>query len=420
MLKLSNSKILIITQNFYPEIGSHANRMRNLFQLLKIEGYEVSVLTTEPSYPNKHIYKDKKFWNNDYLDNEEKIHRVKVKNRKYSLNMINRLMHYLEISFKMLFYILFQKQRFDTVLVTTPAIFIAFIGIIAKLKYRAKFILDVRDLWPESLKGVGVFDSTIIIKFFSLLEIFLYKKSNHIIINSIGFKEYILKKARIDPDKITFIPNAARINELSSPHKFHKNFKVIYTGNIGLAQDVEFLKDLVRKLDKQHIQITIVGYGQKKNDLLSFIKENRLQNVTIINPTTRSECLELSAKHDVGVLSLNNKAVFDTVLPGKLIDYMSSAIPVVAAVSGYSKNIIEAYHTGFVSEKRDAYEIVKNILLLKYNPELRITIANNGLNLIKEHFVWEKNIKNLTSLLREDKKVDTVPLLKQIDKDIKL
>lgn len=418
MLSVSKSRVLIITQNFYPEIGSHANRMNNLFKLLKKEGYDVSVLTTEPTYPNKHIYKDKKFWNDDSLEHDEKVYRVKVKNRKYALNMLNRLLHYLEISLKMLIFILFQRQKFNIVLVTTPAIFIAFVGVIAKVRYRAKFILDVRDLWPESLKGVGVFDHNLIIKFFSYLEIYLYKKANHIIINSIGFKDYIVEKAKINPIKITYLPNAARLSELQSTFKFHTNFKVIYTGNIGLAQDVDFLKDLVLKLDKQHIQITIVGYGQKKNELISFIKEKRLQNASLVNPTTREECLALNAQHDVGVLSLNNKEVFDTVMPGKLIDYMTSGIPVVASVSGYSKRVIQSYQTGYVSDKRDAYEVVQKILLLKYNLDLRKKAAINGLNLIREHFIWEENIKTLISLLKEEKIAEPMPLLKINDKGV--
>lgn len=418
---MSNSKILMITQNFYPEIGSHANRMSNLFQLLQQEGYDISVLTTEPSYPNKHLYEDKKFWNNSSLDHESKIYRIKVKDRKYALNMINRLIHYLEISIKMLLFILFSKQKFDVVLVTTPAIFIAFVGVIAKIRYRAKFILDVRDLWPESLKGVGVFDKKIIINFFYFLEAYLYKKANHIIINSIGFKEYIVKKAKINPNKITYIPNAGREQEIQPTAKIHKKFRVIYTGNIGLAQDVEFLKSLVRKLDKNHILITIVGYGQKRGELLSFIKKNKLNNVTLVNPTTRPECLQLNTEHDVGVLSLNDSDVFDTVLPGKLIDYMLCGLPVVAAVSGYSKKIIEKYQTGYVSEKRDAYEIVKHILFLKYNVDLREQAANNALQLTKNHFIWEKNIKKLTAILEEGHcTTEAVSLLNPIDKDITL
>lgn len=163
---MSKTKVLIITQNFHPEIGSHANRMNNIFQLLQIDGYEVSVLTTEPSYPNKHLYEDEKFWNNKSLNDHENIHRVHVKNRKYAFSMLNRLIHYIEISLKMLFFVLFDKQKYDAVFVTSPAIFMAFVGVIAKIKYKSKFILDIRDLWPESLKGVGVFNNKWIIKFF--------------------------------------------------------------------------------------------------------------------------------------------------------------------------------------------------------------------------------------------------------------
>ncbi|MBK3493774.1 glycosyltransferase family 4 protein [Viridibacillus sp. YIM B01967] len=418
---MSKPKILILTQNFHPEIGSHANRINNIFQLLQMEGYEVSVLTTEPSYPNKHLYEDRKFWDNSSLNNSSNIHRVHVKNRKYAFSMLNRLIYYIEISLKMLFYVLFDKQKYDAVFVTSPAIFTAFVGVIAKFRYKAKFVLDIRDLWPESLKGVGVFNNNFIIKFFSILEVYLYRKANHIVINSVGFLDYIVKKAKVDSNKIIFIPNAAREYELNPVNKNHEQFRVIYTGNIGLAQDVNFLKKLVHNLAKNHIRITIVGYGQKKNELLSFIKENNLQNVTIKNPTTRNECLKLNARHDVGVLALNNKDVFDTVLPGKLIDYMSSGLPVVAAVSGYSRQLIEKNKTGFVSENRDADEIVEYILMLKNNPKLREETANNSSNLIRDHFLWEKNIKKLTSLFEEDFRfAEAAPLNNKVDRDITL
>jgi len=418
---LSKTKVLIITQNFHPEIGSHANRMNNIFQLLQLDDYEVSVLTTEPSYPNKHLYEDRKFWNNETLNEHENIHRVHVKNRKYAFSMLNRLIHYIEISLKMLFFVLFDKQKYDVVFVTSPAIFMAFVGVIAKIKYKSKFILDIRDLWPESLKGVGVFNNKWIIKFFSILEIYLYRKANYIVINSIGFMDYIVKKSKVDRNKITFIPNAAREFEVNAVNKKDEQFKVIYTGNIGLAQDVDFLKKLVHRLAENHIMITIVGYGQKKNELFKFVSDNKLANVTIENPTTRHECLKLNAKHHVGVLALNDKEVFETVLPGKLIDYMSSGLPVVAAVSGYSKELIENNRTGFVSENRDAAEIVEYILKLKDNPKIRQEIANNSRNLIKKHFLWEKNIKKLTCLFESDYKLREIePLNSKIDRDLTL
>lgn len=402
--KLSKPKILLITQNFYPEIGSAANRMKNIFQLLESDGYDVSVLTTEPSYPNRKLYLDKKFWNIDQLNTSPNVNRIRVKNRKYSFSIFNRLIYYLEISFKMLKHILTDKTKYNTVIVTSPPIFVAFVGMIAKAKYKSKVILDVRDLWPESLKGVGVFNYKFIIKFFSLLEKHLYKKADYIIINSMGFKDYIIKKAKISSKKILFIPNAAREDEVVSLPTSKKQFKVIYTGNIGLAQDVDFLKDLVMKLNKYNIKLTIVGYGIKKNELIEFINRENLQNVEVMNPTTREECLNLNIQHDVGVLSLNNKDVFDTVLPGKLIDYMLSGLPVVGAVSGFSKELIENYHTGYVSENRDSNEIVKYILYLKNNPKVREEMTKNSIELIMSHFSWDKNIKKLTTILEKDSK----------------
>lgn len=395
------SKILLISQNFYPEIGSAANRANNLFQLLQREGYEVSVLTTEPSYPNKNLYKQRKFWDDETLTNARNINRIKVRNIKYALSIFNRLLFYIEMALRMLGYILIDKQKYDAIIVTSPPIFVGFVGIFAKLKYKTKFILDIRDLWPESLKGVGVFNYQIIIRFFSFLETLLYKSADLIIINSFGFRNYIVNKTNIDKNKIIFIPNAARNTEIMSVHEKSGQFRVIYTGNIGLAQDVQFLKDLVEKLDRQHIAITIVGYGQKKVELVRFIKDHNLQNVTMIKPSTREECLKLNAEHDIGLLTLNNSEVFDTVLPGKLIDYMMSGIPVVAAVSGYSKEIIESYETGFVTEMRDANEILDYIIRLKDNNNLRKKTAKNGLALITDEFLWEKNIKKLTRIFEE-------------------
>ena len=176
-------------------------------------------------------------------------------------------------------------------------------------------------------------------------------------------------------------------------------FKVIYTGNIGLAQDVDFLKELSVKLAKHKINLSIVGYGLKKNELTDFIKVNKLDNVTLFSPLTREDCLKLNREHDIGLISLTNKKVFDTVLPGKLIDYMLSGLPIVAAVSGYSKKMIEDNYTGFVSETRSSDEVLENILFLKTNKEIREKFRNNSLNLIQSDFLWEKNIHILIDIL---------------------
>lgn len=131
-------KVLVISQHFYPEIGSAGNRMKNVYKLLKENDYDVDVLTTEPTYPNKKIYSDKQFWDDDSLDEENDVTRVKVANRKYSRSIINRLWYYLEIAFRMILFILFDRKKYDVIFVTSPPIFIAVVGLVAKYRYRTK------------------------------------------------------------------------------------------------------------------------------------------------------------------------------------------------------------------------------------------------------------------------------------------
>ncbi|KKK38779.1 glycosyl transferase group 1 protein [Mesobacillus campisalis] len=397
-------KVLLISQGFYPEIGSAGNRMKNIFQLLQHEGYQVKVLTTEPTYPNKKLYSDKSFWNDESLNDNIFIQRVKIKNRKYSRNIFNRLIYYLEMAFRLLLSVLKDKDNYHVIFVSSPPIFVGFVGLYAKFKYKSNLILDIRDLWPESLKGVGVFNNKIIIGFFGYLEKRLYKLSDHIIVNSMEFKSYIIEKTNVSSEKIGFMPNSARFREISNKSTVteREKFKVIYTGNIGLAQDIEILKQLAIHLNNQDIELSIIGYGMKKNELVEFVKLHNLLNVHFYAPVTREECFKLNLEHDVGLVSLNDKEVFETVLPGKIIDYMTCGLPIVASVSGYAKKVIEKEKVGFVSESRNVKEIVDFILHLADHPELRNQMSNNQGRYIMDKFLWETNIKELINRIEDN------------------
>ncbi|PYZ92592.1 glycosyltransferase WbuB [Salipaludibacillus keqinensis] len=399
-----SNKILIISQNFYPEVGSAGNRIKNLYLQLKKNDHDVDVLTTEPTYPNKNIYTDDHFWDDEELNTDQNINRIKVSNKTYSRRILNRLFYYLKIAFKMLFFIIKDKQKYDVVLVTSPPIFIGFVGLIAKYRYRSKLILDVRDLWPDSLVGVGVFDYKIVIKVLKWLEKKLYKGSDEIIVNSEGFIQYITENAQINRDDISFIPNAANKSELASTiHHREEEFNVIYVGNIGMAQDVDILIKVAKELEQHHIHLNVIGYGVNQKEFVNECKVKRLTNITVKKPVSRKDCLNLMAEHQVGIVTLNNSNVFQTVLPGKVIDYMICGVPIVASVSGLSKRTIERANVGFVSEDRNVSDMVNYILLLKNNPDLRRKVSENGKAFVKDHFLWEKNIKKILELVRVKK-----------------
>ncbi|WP_062108558.1 glycosyltransferase family 4 protein [Bacillus niameyensis] len=395
-------KILIVSQHFYPEIGSAGNRMKNIYALLIEKGYDISILTTDPAYPNRQIYEDPEFWDDDsILDDSSKIVRIKVQNRKYSRSIFNRLVFYLEVAYKLLGNILKDKSKYDIVFATSPPIFIAIVGVFAKFKFKSKLILDIRDLWPESLRGVGVFDNIFILKLFGSIEKSLYRKADFIIVNSKGFIQSIAKALSGSTKNIYYLPNSAREHEVGMTKYNGEKAKVIYTGNIGLAQDIDFLKRLASKLNENNIELTIISYGIKNQDFKQYVKSKRMENIKIISPLTRKKCLDIIREHHIGVVSLNNKEVFETVLPGKVVDYMTCSIPIVGSVSGYSKEIIEKYNVGFVSEDRDVNDIYDYIKLLINDPNKRMIMAENCEKCIESNFLWEKNIDILESIIEQ-------------------
>jgi len=396
-----DKKTLIISQHFYPEIGSAGNRMKNLYQLLESEGYKFDVLTIDPSYPNKNLYKNDIFWDDMEFNNEpENVLRIKTKTRKYSKSMLKRLMLYWEVSTKFLFEVIKRKRQYDYIYVTSPPIFIALVGLVAKHRYKAKLILEIRDLWPESLKGVKVFNSRFILSTFGMFEKVLYKKAEKVIVNSKGFINYIEKKEPSTKGKIYYIPNAARKYEVSLTEKNKDDFKVIYTGNVGLAQDAGFLEQLAIKLNENKIKFTIIGYGVKFNDFKEFIHNRKLEYVSFVNPLTRKLCLREIEEHNVGIVTLNNSDVFDTVLPGKVVDYLTCGLPIIGSVSGNTKHLIETHQVGHVSKERDVNEIIEYIIKIKESPYLQREFSTNCNKLIHEQFLWEKNFRIFKEIIQ--------------------
>ncbi|RCW77408.1 glycosyltransferase family 4 protein [Saliterribacillus persicus] len=394
-------KVLIVTQNFYPAIGSAGNRMRNIFRLLSEESIEVEVLTIEPSYPNKSMYQDQKFWDDEVVNNSlDKIKRVPIKSRKFTNRILSRLFFYLEIMYRFTFELFKRrKDNYDYIYVSTPPIFIVFSAWIGKKLMKSKLILEVRDLWPDSLIGVQTMDHKWIIGLFQKLEKKMYRMADLIVINSIGFKEHI--EAKLKKEKtIIYLPNGPRKEEIIEDKGSSEKFRVIYAGNLGLAQDIGRLKKMAQVLDSYNIHFDVLGYGMKTDSFRTFIDESKLSNIELHEPTTRQESLALIAQSDLSIAFLNDAAVFSTVLPGKIIDYMTCQTPVIAGVTGTAASLITNHHTGFVFEYRDTDKMIDKILELKEQPHKLELLRNNCKKTVEDHFLWEKNIKELSKFLK--------------------
>ena len=393
-------KVLILTQNFYPVIGSAGNRMKNIYQLLNKNSIETDVLTTEPAYPNKNLYKDKTFWDEESINKEvKKIIRVPIKNRNFSNHIFSRLFFYLEIMYRFIAVLWkLRKEKYDYILVSTPPIFIVFSAFIGRILLKTKLVLEVRDLWPDSLIGVKAFDNKIIISIFRWLEKRMYRLADCIVINSKGFEEHIKNKLKKDIE-IVYLPNGPTKNEIIEYKTIDDEFSVIYTGNLGLAQDIDHLKQIASSLKTKDIRFDVIGYGIRTAEFTDYVVENNLTNVHIHSPTTRKNSLKLIRRSNIAIAFLNDEDVFSTVLPGKIIDYMTCATPIIAGVKGTAAELISNNNTGYVFEQSNIDGMVKKIIELDNNREELKQLSTNCLKTVQAEFLWETNINQLIKIL---------------------
>lgn len=383
-------KVLVITQNFAPEIGSAANRMERVCEFLNEVG-DVTVLTTEPQYPQKEIYSKSLF--EQSLSTKIVVKRVQTRKYATEKNLFSRFLLYLEVFIKLLLAIRQEKQNYDIILATTPPLSIPLVALLAKRKFKADLVLDVRDLWPESMRIFSHSVATIARWSSYWIEKVIYQKADRIIVNSEGFIPFIRKKVG-EKKEILFLPNALTLDEFYPERSFvrKESLKVVYAGNMGAAQDLDSFILLAKSLRSYpHICFQMIGYGADYDRIQKQVSDEQIQNIEISPPEPRKKIIEHLKKADVAYVGLENIPILHTVIPGKVIDYMGMALPIIGVASGCSKKIIEEARAGIIFEKKQILAIKKVLLNWANHPEIRFYHGENGRAFAEKHFNWELN-----------------------------
>lgn len=392
-------KILIISQNFYPELGSAANRMKKLFEQLHQQGYAPVMLTTEPSYPNKALFKDRSYFDSDTLNALEgkQIHRIQMKFDKQHPNLLYRLLYYIELMIKVKFYLKHMKV-FDNILVTSPNIFLAWATLFFKSTHKAKYFLEIRDLWPDSFLGIGKIKLRFSLPILKFLEKKMYQNADEIIVNNPYFEKHI--RAMIGEDKpFLYLPNAFTEDEIQHLPK-RDTFSVIYSGNLGYAQNVKQLIEIAKKLNEARIHFTVMIYGVHADEFRRAVKRERMHFVHLIPPMKRTQCLQTVSEHHVSLSILKPATIFMNVMPGKVIDSICSGTPVVSNLGATMSQMIEQHQVGYSKENASTDEMIEYIKQLKFNTTEYAQTIKHTEQLREEAFMWEKNIVRLIERLR--------------------
>lgn len=394
-------KILFITQNFYPEIGSAANRFNAIFKLMNKAGFDAHVVTTIPSYPNAQLFKDSDYFNDDYINVMEVkyIKRLVTKLPKKSNSFLLRLSNLLEEYILLRRYLKKHSKNYHYIYVTSPNIFLAWGTLFFKQK-GIKYILEVRDLWPKSVQDIGIYNIKWVMPILKFLENKMYNNADKIVVNNQYFLEHINSRLKEKKD-LLYLPNSVLQNEVISANKLVKynDFTVIYSGNLGYAQDTDKLVEIATLLEEKKINFTTIIYGVEKDRFINKVRD--FKYVKIFPPMTRDDCLTEIAKSHVSLSILKNTNTFLNVLPGKVIDAISMGTIPVTNLGGYTNKLINENKLGVSVKNIDSQTLVDKIETFKHDPSLVIEYTNNAKKYRDSNFIWDDNIVDLVEFLNE-------------------
>lgn len=391
-------RILFLTQYYPPEIGAAQNRLSDLARRLTKSGHNVTVLTALPSYPKGEIYEGYRgrLKMTDEHDGIRVLRTWVYATKKKSF--IPRILNYLSFALLSVIVGSLTAGNADAVIVESPPLFLGFSGyFLSKLK-RAKFVLNVSDLWPESAVVLNVLHDRRLIRWATRGEEWLYRQASLVTGQTQGIVDSIRRRCANKPVHLLtngvapeFLERVAqaRVSRqfLRDKFGFGQKFIVAYTGVHGLAQGLETLLRSADLLSEQiEIQFCFFGDGPEKSHLQSVAAERGLGNVHFYSSLKASEMAELLASIDVSVVLLKRNDLFKGALPSKLFEALGAGVPVVAALDGEAKELVERSRGGLFVEPENPEDMADKLLKLYRDAEVCRCLGENGKAYVGAHY----------------------------------
>jgi glycosyltransferase involved in cell wall biosynthesis len=401
---VDNQKYNIVILNHhagFPEISS-GGRHYDLGDELTKKGHNVTVIASSYSHGSKKYYNDEDFFVKEFKDN---FRFIMIKTKPAYRSNFMRFVNYVDYMLKASRIVQIKGEP-NIILASSvhPLSWVA--GYKLSKKYKARFIVEVRDLWPlsmyEDFKGIY---KKIIFSFFESLEKKYYRLADSIITTMPYAYEYMEKKYGINKKKVNFIPHGINIE------KFDKNLKqnydvlktelqdaldnyfcITYTGALSKSEGLITLVKAAKKLqDYKDIRIVIVGSGQEKENLIKEIKNNNLNNVLMFDKQNKSLIPLILNKSDVLFCGLIERQAFKYgISKNKFYDYMAAGKPIIFA-SNVRDSLIEKAKAGLTIKPDDPMKLFNTILFL-YNERdsLALQYGKNGRFYVEQNHTTQK------------------------------
>jgi colanic acid biosynthesis glycosyl transferase WcaI len=398
-------KILVVTQYFWPENF----RINDLVEEFAVYGHEVTILTGIPTYPRGRVFPE--FLSEPDLFNEfrsSRVIRVPIIPRgntkfKLALNYLSYIVSSIIIgSWKL------RKNNFDVIFVYEPSpVTVGLPAIWLKKLKKAPIIFWSLDLWPESLSAVGVLNSKILLSFIGKVVKFIYNNCDLILAQSHSFINSINKYCREDV-RVEYFPSWSEelpfSHELAQEVEYKNNtFNILFTGNIGEAQDFPAIIDAAEYLRSENVRWLIVGDGRMNDWLKAEVINRDLESQVILLGEFPIERMHSFYNHSQALLvSLKRDYYLSLVIPGKVQSYLMSGLPILGMVGGETEKIIKDSGCGYTCKPGDGIALagIVNKMILTSDANKK-SMGARGRNYAIQKFDRNMLLKKLESWMYE-------------------
>jgi glycosyltransferase involved in cell wall biosynthesis len=410
--------ILYISQYFPPEACAPAVRVDSFSREWARAGAEVSVLTGFPNHPEGVLHPEyRKLWRRGFM--REQRERVKVC-RTWLYPSANRGLwgrgaNFASFGVSAAMAGSCAAPSEGVVIATSPQILVGVSGWMVGAVRNLPWVFEVRDLWPESLVGVGqTAAGSLLYRSVGHVANFLYRRATHIVVDGEWKRRHLIQKG-LEEKRISVMRNGIDEDHCLDPYSdsarearhalrqelgLREEFVLLYAGTLGMAHGLEtVLLAAARLRERGDVAFLMMGEGAEREQLLARSRELRLTNVRFLGKQPREKVPAYILAADACLVPLRRREVFKTAIPSKMFEAMAAARPVILGVEGEAKEILLEAGGGIAVPPDDSEALADAILMLRQHPELARALGTNGRRAVRAKYSCRQQARAYLELL---------------------
>lgn len=393
---------LILTQYFPPETGAPQVRLAAMIRELLRLGHTVEVVTALPNYPHGKIFPDYqgRFYR---VENWEgvRVHRVWM----YAATGagIKRLLNYFSFMLTA-FWGVRKAQKPNYLFIESPPLFLGITGYVWAKWWRVPFIFNVADLWPDTVKALGLMGDGLALRIAEKLEAWLYRKANYVTVVTESVRKILINDKHVPSPKVLLLPNGVD-TQLFKPQSTDATFRaslglpedkpfILYAGTHGYAHGMEVILQAAQLLTDTNVLFLCVGGGSDKPRIQQLCEQMALKNVLFWNSSPPEFIARLYNVALAGVSTFRDSPLLECTRPAKTLPIMASAKPVLFSSAGEGARLVTEAKAGIVVAPGDYKGLADAVRCLMNDSAYATQLGNNGRAYVEKHLQWSYVVTN--------------------------